>query len=58
MKLRWRDGRAVEGARLESVYTSNRIVGSNPTLSAINLTFSILKCGVKIVLGALWAQMR
>ena len=24
----------VEGARLESVYTSNRIVGSNPTLSA------------------------
>ena len=30
----WRDGRVVEGARLESVYTSNRIVGSNPTLSA------------------------
>ena len=29
----------VEGARLESVYTSNRIVGSNPTLSAINLNF-------------------
>ena len=29
-----RDGRVVEGARLESVYTSNRIVGSNPTLSA------------------------
>ena len=23
-----------EGARLESVYTGNRIVGSNPTLSA------------------------
>ena len=32
----------VEGARLESVYTSNRIVGSNPTLSAINLISSIL----------------
>ena len=32
---RWRDGRVAEGARLESVYTSNRIVGSNPTLSAI-----------------------
>ena len=32
--MNWRDGRAVEGARLESVYTSNRIVGSNPTLSA------------------------
>ena len=27
--------RAVEGARLESVYTGNRIVGSNPTLSAM-----------------------
>ena len=27
-------GRAVEGARLESVYTGNRIVGSNPTPSA------------------------
>ena len=25
-----------EGARLESVYTGNRIVGSNPTLSAIS----------------------
>jgi hypothetical protein len=30
----WRDGRVAEGARLESVYTGNRIVGSNPTLSA------------------------
>ena len=29
-----RDGRAVEGARLESVYTVKRIVGSNPTPSA------------------------
>src|SRR5262245_36114003 len=29
-----RDGRVAEGARLESVYTGNRIVGSNPTLSA------------------------
>ena len=35
----WRDGRAVEGARLESVYTVKGIVGSNPTLSAINLSF-------------------
>src|SRR5262245_27200395 len=32
---RWRDGRVAEGARLESVYTGNRIVGSNPTPSAI-----------------------
>ena len=30
-----RGGRVVEGARLESVYTSNRIKGSNPFLSAI-----------------------
>ena len=28
-----RDGRVAEGARLESVYTGNRIVGSNPTPS-------------------------
>jgi hypothetical protein len=33
LKLR-RGGRVVEGARLESVYTGNRIVGSNPTPSA------------------------
>ena len=31
-----RGGRVVEGARLESVYTGNRIEGSNPSLSAIN----------------------
>jgi len=30
-----------EGARLESVYTGNRIVGSNPTPSAIDLLPSI-----------------
>ena len=28
-------GRVVEGARLERVYTGNRIEGSNPSLSAI-----------------------
>ena len=32
----WRDGRVVEGARLESVCTVKGTVGSNPTLSAIN----------------------
>ena len=31
----WRVVRVVEGARLESVYTGNRIEGSNPSLSAI-----------------------
>ena len=31
---RRRGGRAVEGARLESVYTGNRIAGSNPAPSA------------------------
>ena len=30
----WRGGRAVEGARLEIVYTVKRIEGSNPSLSA------------------------
>ena len=30
----WRDGRVVEGARLESVYTVKSIKGSNPFLSA------------------------
>ena len=32
--LIWRDGRVVEGARLESVYRGNSIEGSNPSLSA------------------------
>jgi len=30
----------------------------NPTLSAINLTFSNLNCAVKIGLVALWSQMK
>ena len=34
---KWRDGRVVEGARLESVFRGNSNVGSNPTLSAIYL---------------------
>ena len=33
--LRRRDGRVVEGARLESVFTGNCNGGSNPSLSAI-----------------------
>ena len=33
----------VESARLESVYTSNRIVGSNPTLSAKEMIKFIYK---------------
>jgi hypothetical protein len=33
--VHWRDGRVVEGARLESVFRGNSNVGSNPTLSAI-----------------------
>ena len=35
LQPRWRGGRVVEGARLERVYTGNRIKGSNPFLSAI-----------------------
>ena len=30
----WRGGRVVEGARLESVCSSNTTAGSNPVLSA------------------------
>jgi hypothetical protein len=36
-----RGGRVAEGARLESVYTGNRIAGSNPAPSAI---FSVTYC--------------
>lgn len=45
----WRGGRAVEGARLESVYTGNRIAGSNPALSANQLknSFSTRDLGGK-----------
>ena len=39
MSLIWRGGRVVEGARLESVYRGNSIMGSNPILSAIYLFF-------------------
>mgnify|MGYP000671970665 CR=1 FL=1 len=38
----WRGGRVVEGARLERVYSSNTIEGSNPSLSANNFLISLL----------------
>jgi len=38
-----RDGRVVEGARLESVCTGNRTVGSNPTLSATPARLGLLR---------------
>jgi hypothetical protein len=51
----WRGGRVAEGARLESVYTGNRIVGSNPTLSA-NAFPKRFSRGVKPwAKGAYWA---
>jgi hypothetical protein len=34
VEVAWRGVRVAEGARLESVFTRNRDVGSNPTLSA------------------------
>jgi len=43
---------------LESLCTVKGTVGSNPTLSAINLTFFILKCGDKIGLVTLVSQMK
>ena len=38
----WRGGRVVEGARLERVYTGNRIEGSNPSLSAMYFLFVVV----------------
>jgi|SRR5580700_6237883 hypothetical protein len=38
-----RGGRVAEGARLESVYTGNRIVGSNPTPSANAFSKTVLQ---------------
>ena len=38
-----RDGRVVEGARLESVYTVKGIKGSNPFLSAKINTLKVIK---------------
>lgn len=39
----------VEGARLESVCTGNCTEGSNPSLSAINLSKAIFKVGLRWV---------
>ena len=39
---KWRGVRVVEGARLESVYSGNAIAGSNPALSAKEITKSLL----------------
>ena len=49
--LRRRDGRVAEGARLESVYTGNRIVGSNPTPSARTYLEPVLRPQPKPVRG-------
>ena len=46
--LKWRDGRVVEGARLESVYTVKGIKGSNPFLSANKLYFKFLITRLKL----------
>ena len=40
-----RGGRVVEGARLERVYTGNRIEGSNPSLSAISACHAVAFIG-------------
>ncbi len=60
----WRDGRAVEGARLESEYTRDRIGGSNPPLSAMTQDGAVaVPCdlqsaiaGSKAERGLLWSE--
>src|SRR5205807_2976126 len=49
-----RDGRVVEGARLESVYRGNSIQGSNPCLSAIikSIGYNDLRVGF----GQFWVM--
>ena len=41
-----RGGRVVEGARLERVYTGNRIEGSNPSPSAISPFVTFAACSI------------
>ena len=57
-RARRRDGRVAEGARLESVYTGNRIVGSNPTPSARTssktLSFLTISCYKILFFKGLW----
>ena len=43
-----RDGRAAEGARLESVFRGNSNVGSNPTLSASDCRSFVRRTGLRI----------
>ena len=56
----WRDVRAVEGARLESVYTGNCIKGSNPFLSGqkkrqeIGISWRFSFCLLLHILGNIW----
>jgi hypothetical protein len=60
-QLAWRGGRVVEGARLESVYTGNRIAGSNPAPSAsqpnkcfVFALFSYFNRSSVYICGAAW----
>ena len=47
----WRDGRVVEGVRLESVCASNRTAGSNPVLSAKLIQFFKVLMLLRILVG-------
>jgi integrase len=54
-----RDGRVAEGARLESVYRGNSIVGSNPTLSAnssLRSSLPVERAAGQGASGAAWAH--
>ena len=56
----WRGVRVVEGARLESVYWGNSIMGSNPILSAITVLDGELAvpCNLQSATAGLNSQFR
>src|ERR1700749_4508002 len=53
-----RDGRVAEGARLESVYTGNRIVGSNPTPSAMAFPGVVLRRQIALPKAGIFGFLR
>ena len=53
----WRRVRVAEGARLESVYTGNRIGGSNPPVSAKKKSAALQEAALFLYLVAQWDRL-